>query len=214
MMFGIDLNVEYIVADGRQMIETDWIPLLNTKVSLTFMFHFDPTDKTPYAITVFNTLDKDTGVMFSVLKGGDAEGRFYHLEAYNNYTYPTDYPMWDGTVDNGKLYEFTLDSHKLFINGGLKGQNNRYVSNKSPMTILEATKGKTTLDLYGCKCWNNGILEREFVPAKKNGVYGLYDKVNRKFWRSSTGVDFSGGVRFKFLIASLFESSMTERRAA
>ena len=39
---------------------------------------------------------------------------------------------------------------------------------------------------------NSTTIERDFVPAKEKGIYGLYDKVNNKFWRSSSGVDFLG----------------------
>lgn len=186
----VDLKVEYITSTGLQTIKTDWVPLLKTKVSIKVIYHFNSTDSTPYAITLFSSLDKD-GRSFVITSGGDVPNRFYHLEAYNNYVYPNDYPI-SITVDDGVLYEFTLDSYGLSINGNQETKT-RYVHNKSSMSIFGLKKNnKTTLNFYGCKCWNNGILERDFVPAKKDGIYGLYDKVNKKFWRSSSGVDFLG----------------------
>ena len=188
----VDLKVEYITVTGSQIIKTDWIPLLKTKVSIKVIYHFDPTDLTPYAIGLFSSQDKD-GKSFVITKGGDVTGRFYHLEAYNNYLWPTNQPI-NITVEDSVLYEFTLDSYGLSINGKNVGTHTRTVYNKSSMDIFERKdiSSKTTLNFYGCKCWNNGILERDFVPAKKNGIYGLYDKVNKKFWRSSSGVDFLG----------------------
>lgn len=187
----VDLKVEYITSTGLQTIKTDWVPLLKTKVSIKVIYHFNQTDTTPYAITLFSAIDKD-GKSFTIIAGGDVPNRFYHLEAYNNYIYPKENPI-NITVDDGVLYEFTLDSYGLSINGKSAGYKTRYVKNSSSMSILGLPKNnKTTLNFYGCKSWNNGILERDFVPAKKNGIYGLYDKVNKKFWRSSTGVDFLG----------------------
>ena len=187
----VDLKVEYITVTGSQIIKTDWIPLLKTKVSIKVIYHFDPTDLTPYAIDLFTSQDKD-GKSFAIIRGGDVHGRFYHLEAYSNYLWPTDQPI-NITVDDSVLYEFTLDSYGLSINGKKVGTITRKVYNTSSMDIFGIkNSSKTTLNFYGCKCWNNGILERDFVPAKNNGIYGLYDKVNKKFWRSSSGVDFLG----------------------
>lgn len=186
----VDLKVEYITSTGLQTIKTDWVPLLKTKVSIKVIYHFNQTDSTPYAITLFSAIDKD-GKSFVITAGGDVPNRFYHLEAYNNYIWPKEYPI-DITVDDGVIYEFTLDSYGLSINGKNAGTKGRSVHNTSSLIFFQNKLTNTTLNFYGCKCWNNGILERDFVPAKKNGIYGLYDKVNKKFWRSSTGVDFLG----------------------
>lgn len=191
MINEVDLKVEYITSTGLQYIETDWIPLLKAKVSTMVRFHFKPTDLTPYTISLFRCADTD-GRFFGVISGGDVEGRFYHLEAYNNYLWPKEDPI-NITVDGGVLYEITLDSYGLSINGKNAGTKIRQVYNTSSMSLFYLKQNSNTkLNFYGCKCWNDGILERDFVPAKKDGIYGLYDKVNKKFWRSSTGVDFLG----------------------
>lgn len=186
----VDLKVEYITSTGLQVIKTDWIPLLKTKVSVKVRYHFDPTDSTPYASSIFSSLDEDARA-FLISKGGDEPGRFRHLEVYNNYIWPKENPI-NIKVNDGVLYEFTLDSYGLLINGKDRTTNTRKVYNTSSLIFFQNILTNTTLNFYGCKCWNNDILERDFVPAKKNGIYGLYDKVNKKFWRSSTGVDFLG----------------------
>lgn len=187
----VDLKVEYITSTGLQSIKTDWIPQLKTKVFVKVRYHFNPTDLTPYTIGIFTAKDQD-GRSFSISHGGNVNKRFYHLEAYNNYIWPNENPI-NITVDDGVLYEFTLDFYGLSINGKNTEYKTRRVYNISSMVIFVLQKSsKTTLNFYGCKCWNDGILERDFVPAKKNGIYGLYDKVNKKFWRSSNGVDFLG----------------------
>lgn len=51
--------------------------------------------------------------------------------------------------------------------------------------------------LYGCKIWENGILIRDFIPCyrKSDSIRGVYDLVDKKFYRSSSGVsnDFIAG---------------------
>ena len=51
--------------------------------------------------------------------------------------------------------------------------------------------------LYGCKIWENGILIRDFIPCyrKSDSSRGVYDLVDKKFYKSSSGVsnDFIAG---------------------
>ena len=71
------------------------------------------------------------------------------------------------------------------------------------------------LKIYDFIVKEKGILVRNFVPAKRDdGVIGMYDLVGRKFYISPNGVAFTGGVKSKVFMASLFKSAMAERRAA
>ena len=48
--------------------------------------------------------------------------------------------------------------------------------------------------LYHCKIWNNGALERDFIPCKDpNGVVCLYDKVEGKYYYNQGTGDFTAG---------------------
>ena len=48
---------------------------------------------------------------------------------------------------------------------------------------------------YFLKMKENGVLVRDFVPAKRksDGVIGMYDLVGRKFYTSPNGIAFTGG---------------------
>lgn len=63
---------------------------------------------------------------------------------------------------------------------------------------------------------SNKDLDAHFIPVKRkgDGVIGMYDLVGMKFYTSPNGVAFSGGVKSKGLIDSLFEPIKAERRAA
>ena len=117
-----------------------------------------------------------------------------NFQMYNNKPYPIEQPFIFSLTEN-TIYEFELNSTFMRYNTNIHYRNRRVVGTV-PLGIgcsNEYNSYKSaTFHIYSIKCWNNGILERDFVPAKKNDIYGLYDKVNNKFWRSSSGVDFLG----------------------
>lgn len=48
--------------------------------------------------------------------------------------------------------------------------------------------------LYYCQIFQNGEIVRDFVPCiNPDGIVGLYDLVEGKFYRSNTSTDFSAG---------------------
>ncbi len=75
---------------------------------------------------------------------------------------------------------------------------------KTPMLLFNLntsnTEGGVQVDtspcvmtLYSCIISENGFPVREFVPAKKNGVVGLYDKITGSFSGSITSTPFEAG---------------------
>ena len=51
----------------------------------------------------------------------------------------------------------------------------------------------SNLKIYSCKIYDNDVLVRDYVPALQNGVYGLWDKKNKKFYSSASSTQFTGG---------------------
>lgn len=50
---------------------------------------------------------------------------------------------------------------------------------------------------FGCKIWQNGVIERNYIPVYKKSidVYGMYDKVHGVFYGSSSSYGFSGRIK-------------------
>lgn len=67
-------------------------------------------------------------------------------------------------------------------------------------TIQEYLTGK----IYYCKIYDNNILVRDFIPAKRisDGKRGLWDKVNLKFYTDENGGNFAAGTE-KTAIAAI-----------
>lgn len=201
LISGVEI-VECICSDGRQCILTDWIPLADTKLELKAR-RTNVRLETGLNNVFWASANTDGLHEFSMNNGGVASEAnafiFWNYMSYNNnnqYVRRTDFRNFDGeeiTTIRMSSTEGSLENSIRTIKMALMSRD---VDGDTSLYLFANKKGESynrgDLYIYGVRCWNNGILERDFVPAKKNGIYGLYDKVNKKFWRSSTGVDFLG----------------------
>lgn len=191
----IDMNVEYIMTNGNQFILTDWIPLTDTKIEMYF-FAKDLVGRDNLINTIFSSKGEN-GTIFSMNNGAQA-GQGVLLFFWNSLSYNSGGQIksvsFRGYLENTpQLLCMSKDSVEYYYTSNTTiPLNLRTQPCTTPLTLFTGCYNRAKLCIYGLKCWNNGILERDFVPAKKDGIYGLYDKVNKKFWRSSTGVDFLG----------------------
>lgn len=187
MFPGVDMNVEYIMTNGQQFILTDWIPLTDTKIEM--YFHV-----------------KDAVIKGNLKNNGAMDYEYNNLYLWNSkpfqmggiikkvnlrgYYISTTPQLFCMSKDSVEYYYFP--EHATSGSMTKMSLQLRTQPCTTPLSLFTNCYNRAKLYIYGIKCWNNGILERGFVPAKRNGIYGLYDKVNKKFWRSSSGVDFLG----------------------
>lgn len=195
-------EVEFIHTDGRQMFLTDWIPGLKPRIELDFRRE-NVREKAGLKNSLFiqpGVYSYPDNIVFGINNGSNyAQGNsffFWNDKAYgfggipywedirifnnhrNKMAMDWNYAAW---TDNGKWKEMRLElrqgkcSYPIYLFGK---EGNPY--------------DRSDLYIYGVKCWNDGVLERDFRPAKIGGRYGLLDVVNGKFWTSDTGVDFLG----------------------
>ena len=184
----VELNVDCIIAKTGMGFISDWIPGKDTKLVVRAMFTDSVTPKKDSILVQ----SKGSNDAFLIIIGGNANQRM-QFQMYNNRPFPTNGPFIF-TLKENTIYEFELNSSFMRYNTEIKNSI-RSVVGTVPLGICCSNNNSyksATFHIYSIKCWNNGILERDFVPAKMNGIYGLYDKVNNKFWRSSYGVDFLG----------------------
>lgn len=196
MMNHVDMNVEYIMTNGQQFILTDWIPLTDTKIEMYFHAK-DVVLKNNLKNSIFSSYDGKA--VFSINNGSGASQSgilfLWNNVGYNNgdpiKNIPFQYYVYSKTP---QLLCMSKDSVEYY-SGSITEKMPLVLRTKpctTPLSLFTKGYNRAKLYIYGIRCWNNGILERDFVPAKRNGIYGLFDKVNKKFWRSSSGVDFLG----------------------
>ena len=198
----VDMNVEYIMTNGHQFILTDWIPLIDTKIEMYFHAK-DVVLENNLVNTIFGTQEKN--FVFSINNGGKMN-QYLELYLWNDKNYKSGGKIqkvsFEGYIKSKtpRLFSMSKDSVEYYYwsEGSTFGSMEksplelRTQPCTTPLPLFTDGYNRAKLYIYSIRCWNNGILERDFVPAKMKGIYGLYDKVNKKFWRSSSGVDFLG----------------------
>lgn len=199
VMEGVDLFPPYIKTSGKQLIQTDWIPVVDTKVQVCLHLK-DCRQMNDLEGTWF--CQPNDNFIFTV-NNGSQDWQWNQLYQWNNKPYSSGGGIC--VVDCAAYYSstvplyYSMETTKSTYYS--KGEyQNCYLDKRNGYSdnaiILFGSRdrpyNRATMYIYGVKCWNNGVLERDFVPARKNGVYGLYDKIQHKFWRSSTEVDFRG----------------------
>lgn len=197
-------KLEFIITDKQQYIDTDWIPKLHPKVEWNF-YQKNPVYQDGLENTFQHTDTNDTLYVFTFNHGGGG-GEFPMAYFWNDLNWGS-----GGVIHRNSLaYCYVTTPHKLTMTDTyvecLTGyQNNVWYVKFNTETRSGYSGGKMTLfgalgnafnrsDLviYGIKCWNDDVLERDFIPYRQNGRAGLYDTIHHKFWPSSSGVDFIG----------------------
>ena len=79
----------------------------------------------------------------------------------------------DGTADDGKTPMFLFDLNTANAEGGVQEDNS-----------------KSVMTLYGCRFYEGDNLVRDFVPAKYDGVVGLYERKTKRFLTTMTSTPF------------------------
>ena len=198
----VDMNVEYIMTNGKQFILTDWVQLTDTKIEM----YFHAKDVVS-EYNLKNTIVRSGGerAIFTINNGSE-DNQYNELYLWNNKDYGyggnIQKVAYDGYIKSTtpQLFCMSKDSVEYYrfpkwVTSGFMEKSSLDLRTQpctTPLLLFEKGYNRAKLYIYYIRCWNNGILERDFVPAKMKGIYGLYDKVNKKFWRSSSGVDFLG----------------------
>ena len=104
--------------------------------------------------------------------------------------------------NNGGVGEYSarqrldIDCGKtLVVNGEELQSVNDYdfSSNETTMTI-PGTEDAHRFTLMAFQLWDGGVLVRDFLPAEKDGVCGLYDRANDQFYAPVSGVVLSNTI--------------------
>lgn len=198
----IECQVDFIHTDGRQMFLTDWIPGLKPRIELDFR-----REKVRKTAKLKNTLFVRSGVyhypdnaVFTINNGSyDWQDDTFFFWNDKKYADGGEVHEFQIPIFNGKRNKMAMDWNYAYwiVNGEWYVSRLASRQGKSSYPIyLFGSEGnpydRSDLYIYGVKCWNDDVLERDFRPAKIGGRYGLLEVVNGKFWTSDTGVDFLG----------------------
>lgn len=176
--------VEYIESTGTQYIDTGFKPNNNTRIisdcevvsasGLMNPFGAWNSGKNAFIFLTTNTLDN----AYLYYGSQELSGNFFfsgrHLVNVNKNTL---------IIDGSNIVSANQETFSCSYNIYLFGFNN-------DGTILNQA---SSIRMYSCQIYDNDILIRDYVPAKQNGVYGLWDKKGKKFYSSASNTQFIGG---------------------
>lgn len=173
--------LDYIESSGTQYIDTGFKPNQNTRV--VFSGH---------------NLSSSSGWTFGAWNSSSSNQ--YAFSCLNTYSFrygSTNASLT--TVPVGALeVDFNKNSYSMNGTTGTMSSQSFACSYNMFLFAINAagsvSSGKFTGRMYTCKIYDNGTLVRNYIPAYRyDGSYGLYDKVNTKFYASASGTNFIAG---------------------
>lgn len=174
--------IEYIQSSGTQYINTNYIPNTKTKIIADFQvtakqasnndiigvygqFSFRQYGNADYFRTVSGTAISDFDTSVSILDRHIVEKAYNSTKVDNDYVYT----LASDITFSYPVYLFAYNTGSSVANQGF-------------------------LKLYSCKIYDGNVLVRDFIPIKTTvNTYGLWDKVNKVFYKNSGTGTFTGG---------------------
>ena len=175
---------EYIQFSGAQRFDTGFVPTQDTKIEITFTRE---SSAAQYMYGVRNSANTA-----SVTAYLSSSGAWRFGNTYRNYT-----------LSQNTIHTAIVDSTGI----DMDGTKNDYVATvksfaaNAPLTF-GATRGTSgglgspqfVGKIYALKIYDDGELIRDYTPCvNPQGVYGLWENVQRAFVPSDTTTAFTGG---------------------
>ncbi len=185
-----DAFLDYVESDGNQYVDTGVEASAGTKTEFKMRWNSAPA----------------TDWMFLGARANSNNNRFFYLYTYNKYFYygfgsskgyvspsfipatGTDYTFsveltgdrqWNAEVSgNSSSYHHDCSSSTEALHSGINIY--AFACNDNGSGVSMHSKARC----YALKIWKDGVLERDFVPCRKNGEAGLYDKVSKSIFVS------------------------------
>lgn len=181
-------RLEYVESDGTNHIDTGVIGKSGLSCEGRMSFVVVPNDST-----------------FIGSRRDNSDTRLYLLHYFQKPTYGYGKYYQCGTAAKANtIYDFAtilkVGEQRFTWNGGVIGTNNLtdelntgYTMYIFALNQVNVQKWPTKGRLYYLKIWENDVLVRDYIPCmNKEGVCGLWDKVNSTFNSSATSSPLIG----------------------
>lgn len=179
-------QIEYIESSGTQCIDTGFTPNQDTRLVMDAQLLSTSKDAFLFG-SIIELYSRAFGLMYD-----SANDKFTSMYAGSGYDF-----AFDSMTDR-----FLIDMNKNTVS--INDQSGSHPSGAvftSECTlalfandISEAQGLFATMKLYSCQIYDNGTLVRDFVPCvTASGVVGLFDKVNKAFYKNAGTGTFTAG---------------------
>lgn len=183
---------EYIQSSGTQHIDTGFMPTNNTRVVLDAQYTTLPTSLVGLVGCIKGTRVED----FSLWVFDTTE------KLYDGYGNASNQPTVTGLL-NRRVYDKNKNVTKVDGVAISNHSANTFTAHVN-MYILamnengKINSGKSSARIYSCQIYESGTLVRDFVPCENDeGIIGLYDLVEAKFYGNAGSGAFVGGAEIE-----------------
>lgn len=181
-------TVSYIESNGSQYIDTGVVGKSGVSIDIDTAIMVNPND-------------------VSLVAARSGSNRFFMLHYAGGWSYGyISFYRTSATVSAyGKRYRIqsSLDagSQTMTVDGTnvANGTVSTSVNTGYNLYVCACNKGGSAvyhsgIRIYSLKIYEKGIMVRNYIPVKRNsdGVYGLWDSVNSKFYPSNSSTNFVG----------------------
>ena len=193
--------LEYVASNGQQCIDTLYCPNPNTEFDLHISLYKRIGDSFDSGATaVFGVSEGDYAFTFNHGSGGGDIFYFWSDKTYDSggaiYTIYGVKAMLDKVPRvSYKLYQETYymayvgDYEVKIAKNTHTYTNSAFLLGRRKNGILDNPYKIYQTRIYGLKIYESGVLVRNYIPAQKDGVCGLYEEMNGTWHPSFTGVD-------------------------
>lgn len=179
-------QVEYLgVASDNPYIDTGVTGDQNTKAEVTF------SSVETLASCLFGYQANAVGITFNL------------SEQSNNTRFGAWAKVgWGFDMFDGKKHIVEISQQGLYQDGTLVDTPTAQTFTTGNLTLFKADGAVTYGDktIYGCRIWNNGVLQRDLVPCyrKSDNVKGMYDMVSKNFYSNEGTGAFTKGSNIEY----------------
>lgn len=176
-------RLEYIQSSGTQHINTAFTPNNNTRVVMDVQFLSTPSATS----SLFGARASASSKNYSLLWASSKLRSDYNTQ-YSQ--------TWSVAATNRRVIDKNKET--TTIDGTSQSYTNASFQAPCTLTLLASNNNgtvqwKSSVKLYSCQIYDNGILVRDFVPclSDADGI-GLYDMVEGKFYGNAGTGAFTG----------------------
>lgn len=182
-------QVEYISSSGSSYANTEVVPKPDTRVCCSCEITKSETWK-----GIFGSRNAANDAEFAVDMPSGTKIRSAYGDATKEVTVST------------VLQKFEIDKNgkTCTVNGSIMENDVKTFTSNYPIWLFDKNTtgnkwGPISMRLFSCRIYDNGTLVRDFIPCTdSSGVAGLYDLVNKKFYKSITATAFVAGPLVSF----------------
>lgn len=183
---------EYIQSSGAQYIDTGFIPNHNTRVVMDCTLYQSGANACFFCSRSTGSGTAADNFTLFVVSGPSYRWDYYGasvnasgmhnygtrltIDANNNIATVGDYTITADTSTSSSVMNLIL-----------------FASASGTKASYTSLANYATVQLYSCQIYDNETLVRDYVPCTNAyGVYGLWDKVNSKFYKNKGSGSFTG----------------------